>query len=45
VGLWRICASICLFLVAQGLRILQDFAGIFRAILLKLFRITATLAT
>src|ERR1035438_5843003 len=29
----------------KGLRILQDFAAICRAILLKLFRISATLAT
>src|ERR1700674_4665625 len=34
-----------LFLVARGLRILQDFAGVFRARLLKLLRISGEVET
>jgi hypothetical protein len=33
------------FLVARGLRILQDFAGVFRARLLKLLRISSVVET
>jgi hypothetical protein len=36
-----VCRRNCLLLVARGLRILQEFAGIYRAILLKFFRIIA----
>ena len=40
-----VCSMFCRFLVARELRILQVFAGICRAILLKFFRITGGWAT
>jgi hypothetical protein len=42
---WQETRSLTAFLVARGLRILQDFAGICRAILLKFFRVSTGWAT